>query len=91
MFGPERKNTYLEDMANDQIPQKKAGGSSKKIMMPKLSGRAAQIMASSNKQSKKRNENEFRSQGMLEVQEILDMHESKYGSAIGDQLDIVQE
>ena len=66
-------------------------GHSKKITMPKLSGRAAQIMASSNKKSKKRTENEFRSQGILEVQEILEMHESKYGSAIGDQLDVVQE
>ena len=41
--------------------------------------------------NKKRNENEYRSQGMVEVQEILDAHESKYGSAIGDQLDVVQE
>ena len=28
---------------------------------------------------------------MLEVQEILDGHESKYGSAIGEQLDVVRE
>ena len=89
MYGPERKNTFLEDMENDQIPQQKNEGQSKKITMPKLSGRAAQIMASSNKTNKKRKENEFRSQGVLEVQEILDMHESKYGSAIGDQLDVV--
>ena len=48
-------------------------------------------MGSSTKKSKKRGENEFRSQGMLEVQEILDGHESKYGSAIGEQLDVVRE
>ena len=53
--------------------------------MPKLSGRAAQIMSSSAKKNKKRGENEYRSQGLLEVQEILEDHESKYGSAIGDQ------
>ena len=59
--------------------------------MPKLSGRAAQIMNSSAKKNKKRNENEYRSQGLLEVQEILDDHDSKYGSAIGDQLGMVKE
>ena len=49
-------------------------------------------MGSSNtKKSKKRGENEFRSQGILEVQEILDGHESKYGSAIGEQLGAVEE
>ena len=48
-------------------------------------------MNSSNKKNKKRSENEYRSQGLLEVQEILDDHESKYGSAIGDQLGVVQE
>ena len=59
--------------------------------MPKLSGRAAQIMNSSAKKNKKRSENDYRSQGLLEAQEILDDHESKYGSAIGDQLGVVQE
>ena len=54
--------------------------------MPKLSGRAAQIMASSNKKTKKRTENEFRSQGILEIQEILTNHDGKYGSAIGEQI-----
>ena len=48
-------------------------------------------MGSSSKKTKKRNENEFRSQGILEVQEILDGHDSKYGSAIGDQLGAIQE
>ena len=41
-------------------------------------------MGSSTKKSKKRGENEYRSQGILEVQEILNDHESKYGSAIGE-------
>ena len=60
--------------------------------MPKLSGRAAQIMASSSKKNKKRGENDYRSQGVLEVQEILNMHESKYGSAVGDDmLSAIQE
>ena len=48
-------------------------------------------MGSSSKKTKKRGENEFRSQGILEVQEILDGHDSKYGSAIGEQLGAVQE
>ena len=48
-------------------------------------------MGSSNKKSKKRGVNEFRSQGILEVQEILDGNDSKYGSAIGEQLGAVQE
>ena len=48
-------------------------------------------MGSNTKKNKKRNENEFRSQGILEVQEILDGHESKYGSAIGEQLGPVHE
>ena len=48
-------------------------------------------MGSSSKKTKKRNENEFRSQGILEVQEILDGHDSKYGSAIGDQLGAIHE
>ena len=48
-------------------------------------------MGSSSKKTKKRGENEFRSQGILEVQEILDGHDSKYGSAIGDQLGAIQE
>ena len=48
-------------------------------------------MNSSAKKNKKRNENEYRSQGLLEVQEILDDHESKYGSAIGDQLGMGRE
>jgi hypothetical protein len=48
-------------------------------------------MGSSNKKTKKRGVNEFRSQGILEVQEILDGHDSKYGSAIGEQLGAVQE
>lgn len=48
-------------------------------------------MGSGTKKNKKRGENEFRSQGILEVQEILDGHESKYGSAIGEQLGQVQE
>ena len=43
----------------------------------------------SKKNSKKRGVNDFRSQGVLEVNEILEAHESKYGSAIGDQLDVV--
>ena len=60
-------------------------------MMPSLSARANQIMASSSKKNKKRNINEFRSQGVLEVSQILDDHENKYGSAVADQLDIVQE
>ena len=63
----------------------------KKIGIPKLSNRAAQLMGSSTKKNKKRGENEFRSQGILEVQEILDGHESKYGSAIGEQLGPVEE
>ena len=49
------------------------------------------LMGSNTKKNKKRNENEFRSQGILEVQEILDGHESKYGSAIGEQLGPVHE
>jgi len=48
-------------------------------------------MGSSSKKTKKRGENEFRSQGILEVQEILDGHDSKYGSAIGEQLGAVQQ
>ena len=48
-------------------------------------------MNSGTKKNKKRGENEFRSQGILEVQEILDGHDSKYGSAIGDQLESVHE
>jgi hypothetical protein len=41
-------------------------------------------MGSSNKKTKKRGLNEFRSQGILEVEEILEGHDSKYGSAIAD-------
>ena len=50
--------------------------------------RASQLMAtsSSKKSNKKRGMNDFRSQGILEVQEILDDHDSKFGSAMGDQL-----
>lgn len=48
-------------------------------------------MGSSNKKTKKRGLNEFRSQGILEVEEILESHDSKYGSAIGDQLGAIQE
>ena len=41
--------------------------------MPKLTGRAAQIMASANKMngSKKRNHDEFMSQGILEIEKVL--------------------
>ena len=42
--------------------------------------------SSSKKGNKKRGLNDFRSQGILEVQEILDDHDSKFGSAMGDQL-----
>ena len=38
MFGPERKNTYLEEHDDNQIQQQP---STKKISAPKLSGRAA--------------------------------------------------
>ena len=66
-----------------QPPQRNSVGA------PRLSARAAQLMAgsSSKKGNKKRGMNEFRSQGILEVQEILDDHDSKFGSALdGDQL-----
>jgi hypothetical protein len=46
-------------------------------------------MGSSNKKTKKRGLNEFRSQGILEVEEILESHDSKYGSAIADMLGVV--
>ena len=41
--------------------------------MPKLTGRAAQIMASANKMkgSKKRKHDEFMSQGILEVEKVV--------------------
>lgn len=48
-------------------------------------------MGSSNKKTKKRGLNEFRSQGILEVEEILESHDSKYGSAIEEQLGAIQE
>ena len=59
--------------------------------IPKLSNKAALLMASSSKKNKKRSLNDFRSQGVLEVNQILDDHENKYGSALADQLDVVPE
>ena len=91
IYGPERKNTHLEAVDDNQIQQQQPP-QRKSLGIPKLSNRAAQLMGSSSKKTtKKRGENEFRSQGILEVQEILDGHESKYGSAIGEQLGVVQE
>ena len=42
------------------------------------------LIGSSNKKTKKRGLNDFRSQGILEVEEILEDHESKYGSATAE-------